>query len=108
MTAKDAIGAHVNWKLRIHALLSGRLSEQLDPAAIARDDGCELGQWIRGEGRGHADLSSAHAEFHKEAARIIREHYSGRKIGLEAISPDSAFGKLTTRIVGMLTKIETR
>jgi hypothetical protein len=75
---------------------------------VASDDGCELGRWIRGEGKGHADLSSAHAEFHREAARIIREHYSGRKIGLEAISPDSTFGKLTTRIVGILAKIEVR
>jgi methyl-accepting chemotaxis protein len=111
MTSKDAITAHVNWKLRIHALLSGKLAEKLDPSMIARDDLCELGKWIYGEARSvvpgpvHADLRSTHAEFHREASRIVGEFYAGRSIGLGAIEMDSPFGKLTTRIVGLLSKL---
>ncbi len=111
MTTKDAIAAHVNWKLRIHALLSGKLAEKLDPTTIARDNVCELGKWIHGEARtsipkpAHAELMSTHADFHREAARIISEANAGHLTGLEAIGPDSTFGKLTTRIVGMLSKL---
>lgn len=111
MTSKDAITAHVNWKLRIHALLSSKSSEKLEAATIARDNVCELGKWIHGEGRTsvpklmHAELMSTHADFHREAARIVSEVSAGRPIGLEAIAPDSPFGKLTTRIVGMLSRL---
>jgi hypothetical protein len=111
VTAKDAITAHVNWKLRIHALLSGKLPEKLDPATIERDNVCELGKWLHSDGKNampgpeHSELLTVHAEFHREAARIVRETYSGRKIGLEAIEMGSLFGKLTTRVVGILSRM---
>jgi Chemoreceptor zinc-binding domain len=111
VTSKDAIAAHVNWKLRIHALLSGKLLEKLDPTAIAKDDVCELGKWIHSDAWSempkpqHSELLATHADFHREAARIVREKYAGHKIGLEAIDSDSLFGKLTTRVVGILSKM---
>jgi hypothetical protein len=111
MNAKDAISAHVNWKLRIHALLSGKLAEKLDPQAIEKDNVCDLGKWLYSDGRTqlakpqHADLMEAHSQFHREAARIVRENYAGHKIGLEAIEMDSPFGKLTTKIVGILSTV---
>ena len=111
MTTKDAISAHVNWKLRIHTLLSGKLPEKLDPSAIARDNACELGKWIHSDGKKeipsalHAELLAVHAAFHREAARIVGEFYAGGKIGLESIEMDSAFGKMTTKIVGILSRI---
>jgi methyl-accepting chemotaxis protein len=112
MTPKDAITAHVNWKLRIHALLTGKLPEKLDPTSIARDNVCELGKWIYGEGKvkmpaaQHATLVAAHGAFHKEAARIVSEVYAGHKIGLEAIDMNAPFGKLTTQVVGILSKLD--
>lgn len=112
MSPKDAIAAHVNWKLRIHALLSGKLADKLDPTAIARDNVCELGKWLHGEGKStmpaatHAELAAAHASFHKEAARIVSEVYAGNKVGLEAIDMNAPFGKMTTRVVGILSKLE--
>jgi hypothetical protein len=114
MTPKDAITAHVNWKLRIHALLTGRLSEKLEPATIARDNVCELGKWIHGEGKAkmppaeHAALVAAHAAFHKEAARIVGEVYAGHPISLEVIEMNSHFGKLTTQVVGIVSKLDQK
>lgn len=111
MSPREAIAAHVNWKLRIHALLTGKLPEKLDPTTIARDNGCELGKWIHGAGKGqmpaaeHAALTAAHAGFHKEAARIVGEVYAGHKIGVEAIDMNAPFGKLTTQIVGILSRL---
>jgi hypothetical protein len=113
MTTKDAITAHVNWKLKIHALLSGKLSEKLDPSTIVHDNMCELGKWIHSDGKNkipkdkHAELLEIHADFHREAARIVREYNAGHKIGLEVIEMNSTFGKLTTRIVGILSKLVT-
>ena len=114
MSPKDAITAHVNWKLRIHALLTGKLSEKLEPTTIARDNVCELGKWIYSEGKGqmtaaeHSALTAAHAAFHKEAARIVGEVYAGHKIGLEVIDMSAPFGRLTTQIVGILSKMDKK
>lgn len=112
MTIKDAITAHVNWKLRIHALISGRLPEKLDPSTIARDNLCELGKWLHSDAEKadlhepqRAELLAIHADFHRETARIVKEFYAGKKIGPEAVGLDSPFGKLTTQIVSSLSKI---
>jgi hypothetical protein len=111
MNPKDAITAHVNWKLRIHTLLSGKLPDKLDPSTIEKDNVCELGKWIHSDARSqlpkpqHGELLAIHAEFHREAARIVRETYAGHPIGLEAIEMGSPFGKLTTKIVGILSQL---
>jgi hypothetical protein len=110
MTPKDAIAAHVNWKLRIHALLSGKLGEKLEPSKIKKDDVCELGKWLHSQASNDMaapqrdELLQVHAEFHREAARIVHEVNVGHAVGLEVIDPSSAFGKLTTRIVGILAR----
>lgn len=112
MTARDAIVAHVNWKLKIHALLSGRLPKKLDPSTIEKDNVCEFGRWLHSDGERsmlapqHAELIGIHAEFHREAARIVRETYAGRKIGHDAIGMNSLFSKLTARIVGILARMD--
>jgi hypothetical protein len=111
MTCKSAILAHANWKLRIHSLLSGRSIEKLDPAIVARSNECDLGRWLLSDVRNvipraqHAELLTVHADFHREAARIVREAYGGQDLGRKAMEQDTAFGKLTTRIVGILSKI---
>jgi hypothetical protein len=111
MTIKDAITAHVNRKLRIKSLLSGTLQEKLDPLTIARDTGCELGKWLHSDAEKvlpqpqRSELLAIHADFHRETARIVKEFYAGHKIGPEVVGLDSTFGKLTTQIVGSLSRI---
>ena len=111
MTCKGAILAHANWKLRIHTLLTGRPTEKLDPAIVARGNECDLGRWLLSNAKNvipraqHAELLSVHADFHREAARIVREAYAGQGLGREAIEQDTAFNKFTTRIVGILSKL---
>jgi hypothetical protein len=80
-----AIRAHHEWKLRLNELLQGESRETLDPVAICRDDLCELGQWIYGEGRrvfGHLslfeDLRVCHADFHLVAGEVVHGVRAGR------------------------------
>jgi hypothetical protein len=112
MNAKDAITAHVNWKLRINTLLVGKLNEKLDPSSIERDNVCELGKWLHLDAsktmqkQPYTELLTAHAAFHCEAARIVREVYAGHKIGQEVIAPSSAFASLSEQVVRMLMKVD--
>jgi len=111
MTCKGAILAHANWKLRIHSLLTGRLTEKLDPALVARSNECDLGRWLLSGARKviprpqHAELLTLHAAFHREAARIVRETYAGQCPGREVMEQDTEFSRLTTRIVGILSRL---
>ena len=50
----------------------------------------------------YAELMATHAEFHREAARIVRESCAGRKMGMEAIEMDSPFGKPLATALGAI------
>ncbi len=76
MDFEGAILSHTRWKRRLHASLSS--GEALDPAETARDDRCELGQWIAavrptlGSRSDFLELAQAHRRFHLAAADVVR------------------------------------
>lgn len=80
----EIIGAHVMWKQRLIAFLAGDSEEQLDPATIQLDDRCALGKWIYGDGAsmaelpGYEEVRSLHAQFHRNAAEVVRLHLAGK------------------------------
>jgi methyl-accepting chemotaxis protein len=52
--------------------------QSLNPDVIGKDDCCELGEWLHGEGKlhygnlnGFHELLINHAEFHLEARKIV-------------------------------------
>jgi methyl-accepting chemotaxis protein len=71
----NAIQKHAEWKFKFrNALHSG---EQLDAAAISKDNNCEFGKWLHGEARTlygndghHAKCLADHASFHVEAGKV--------------------------------------
>jgi hypothetical protein len=77
------INAHALWKRRLQSLLDGNSTESLDPVVIGLDNGCELGQWLHGEGQTHRqeekfeEVRLMHADFHRLAAEIVSLHQSG-------------------------------
>lgn len=83
MNWMEIIGAHVMWKQRLIALLSGTSEETLDPATIALDNRCALGKWIYGDGQqmaelpGFEEVRQLHARFHELAAEVVRLHLAG-------------------------------
>jgi hypothetical protein len=79
------IGTHVQWKMRLIALLDGSSNETLDPANIGVDNRCVLGKWIYGEGQAFAStptfelVRTTHAEFHRLASQVVSLYQAGRK-----------------------------
>lgn len=75
VTFKQVVSAHTEWKATfLKAIASG---SPLDAAGMGRDDLCNVGLWLYGEGKtrfGEQEsfhrLLAAHARFHQEAARI--------------------------------------
>jgi methyl-accepting chemotaxis protein len=75
MNLDAAIEKHAEWKIRLRNAISKQ--EQLDAASISKDNCCQLGHWLYGDGQsslGRApefqSLVTAHKAFHAEAGRV--------------------------------------
>ena len=104
--------AHLKWKVRLHQTIAGTSSETLDPSAIARDNVCEMGKWIHGEGQklsGNPDfqhLIEEHAAFHKCAGKIASLSNSGQKHAAEALLTSDEYNNLTKAVVVRLRHMD--
>jgi Chemoreceptor zinc-binding domain len=83
MDFNEAIKAHSAWKQRLNAY-AARPDGSLKPSDLERDNLCDLGRWIQGEGKTlyaawpeFAALKTHHAEFHKSAGTVLRRIAAG-------------------------------
>jgi methyl-accepting chemotaxis protein len=111
-----AIEAHRQWKMRLQAVIESRSREKLDPMVVCRDDRCDLGDWIHGEGGRQfgaepqfADLRRKHAYFHVCAGRILSLAQSGQTdLAMAEMSPGGEFARASWEVVGDLASMFTR
>ena len=109
MDFEGAINAHVAWKMKLAKYLRS-VDGSLDPALIERDDGCELGRWMKGPGLlkcgtkpSFLTLQTEHARFHKAASEIVRKANAGQDVSADtALGAGSSFTKASTAVVGAL------
>ena len=73
----SAIQNHSEWKMKFRTAISQH--ETMDAAMIARDDCCELGKWLHGDGKekfgkliSYTNCFSSHAVFHIEAGKVAQ------------------------------------
>jgi hypothetical protein len=84
MNFDEAITAHSQWKIRLQSVINGTSKETLDPAVVALDNKCVLGQWIYSEAKQYSDLPEyaalvkEHAHLHICAADTLRLAQSGQ------------------------------
>lgn len=113
MDFDSAIEAHVKWKMMLRAYLGG--SGSFDTSEVERDDRCELGVWIHGEGCAfqemgeYSDLRAKHVELHKLTAQIIRLVDEGKAEEAEAqIDGSGRYSQLSTEIVTAIRAMRTK
>ncbi len=75
MDLLQAIQKHGEWKLKFRTAIANK--ETMDVATITRDNCCELGKWLHGEGKikfgklpSLAACVTKHAAFHTEAGKV--------------------------------------
>jgi len=75
MDLNNAVAKHAEWKTKFRMAISK--NETMDASTIAKDNCCELGKWLHGEGKnkfGHlstlSDCLAKHSSFHIEAGKI--------------------------------------
>lgn len=82
---RAAVAAHAAWKKRLRkAITTGVLEPGTDLATVARDDACPFGKWLHGDAANDpdqervVDIRRRHADFHREAAAVLKAATSGR------------------------------
>ena len=75
MNLDEAIAKHAEWKVKFRSAMERK--EQLDQPTIQKDNCCQLGQWLYGEGAAHCGetaefryLVAKHKDFHVEAGKV--------------------------------------
>jgi methyl-accepting chemotaxis protein len=109
-----AVRAHSDWKMKLSAYIR-RPDRSLRAVEVARDDVCELGCWIHGQGRHlagakeYAELKSSHAEFHRTAADIVRRADAGERVSEEiALSATSPYSNASSHVIQAIVAMKRR
>ena len=101
---------HRNWKKRFYEHLRGK--HDLDPATVRRDDLCNMGRWIYGEGLQHQDrleyldLKRKHARFHEMAAEVLESSLKlPEQEALKLVEQDSEFERASRECVAAIARM---
>ena len=75
MDLDSAVGTHAEWKVKFRSAITKQ--EMMDAATISKDNCCDLGKWLHGEGKtkfgrlaSHAECVQKHTAFHVEAGKV--------------------------------------
>ncbi len=109
LDVQSAIHAHSRWLMRLKGFIEGFSEQDLDADKVGRDDLCDLGKWIHGNGRNetdpalYAELKDQHAAFHVCAGGVIHAHRSrGKAAAEQLLQPESEFMQLSARVIRLL------
>ena len=110
MNFDEAVSAHQKWKTRLRIVIDGKSTEKLDPNIVCKDDQCDLGKWIHGDGGRtmgskpeFGEVKITHADFHKVAAGVLRKALAGDKAGA-ATMLDGEFFHSSMKVIQAITK----
>jgi hypothetical protein len=109
-----AVLAHQQWKQRLLAHLAGNAEAGLDVERICRDDRCDLGRWIHGQGRarlgtfpGFTSLLSHHRMFHHVACNVLALEKAGKRADARRMVADQfeAYSDRVTEDLQLLQQV---
>ena len=112
MNLDNAVAAHAQWKTRFRAAISSK--EALDAATIGKDNCCELGKWLHGEGKLQLGtkpefmaLIERHKGFHAEAGKVA-SLINGKKYAEAeaAIGGSTPFGLASTETSVAIARVK--
>ena len=104
MDLNNAVQKHAEWKVKLRSAISKH--EQMDVTTLARDDCCELGQWLHGDAKtrfgklgAHLDCVHKHQVFHHEVAKVAIAVNAGRyTLAEDMLSAATPFAKASVAL----------
>ena len=112
MNLDVAIQKHTEWRMKFRTAMQTK--ETMDAVTIGKDDCCELGKWLHGDGRKECGgLSTfepclaAHKAFHVEAGKVAAAINAKKYVEAEQmIGSGSAYLKASTVTGGAILKLK--
>jgi methyl-accepting chemotaxis protein len=111
MDLNSAIAAHTQWKIKLRGAISG--GEKVDAATLSKDNCCELGKWLHGEGRAKlgtlpsfAQALKAHAAFHLAAGKVAHHINAGAKDAASRELDGPAFSEASAAVGGAIIQLK--
>ncbi|HJV89620.1 MAG TPA: CZB domain-containing protein [Holophagaceae bacterium] len=108
MDFQEAMAAHRKWKAHLRLHIDGSSTDRMDPDLIGREDLCDLGCWIQGEGGltmaakpEFQTLRETHARFHQVAAEVLRLSKDGDPHGA-CLALDGPFYRASVAVMEAL------
>ena len=90
MDLDHAIQKHAEWKIKFRTAITRQ--ETMDVDTISKDNCCELGKWLHGDGRtsygwlqSFGQCVARHAAFHTEAGKVAQVVNARRYAQAEAM-----------------------
>lgn len=111
MNVDDAILAHARWKTRLAAYLKTP-DGSINVTELGADNRCELGKWIYSEAAHRLPagelmaLKTAHAKFHRIAAKVVSDIDTGKADPNALLGLGSDFGLASTAVVNILKSLK--
>ncbi len=104
MNLDESVQKHSEWKVKFRAAIASQ--DQLDAASIGRDNCCDLGKWLYGEGKsallGRPEFQRAvdsHRDFHLEAGKVANLINAAAYADAErAIANDTRYSEASQRV----------
>jgi hypothetical protein len=112
MDLEQAVQKHSEWKIRFRTAISKQ--ETMDAANVSKDNCCDLGKWLHGEGKSMfgnlASLSECitrHAAFHIEAGKVasainMKKYAEAEKM----IAIQTPYAAASTAVTGAILKLK--
>jgi hypothetical protein len=112
MNLAEAITVHMAWRRRLRQFVDQQSNERLSSATVRRDDCCDLGKWILGEGQQYARAPAfdaarrAHTEFHRHAGEVVAAVERGdRPAALALLGDTGAFRRASQEVIAALERL---
>ena len=103
------IGQHGLWKSRLRQAIDNGKSSH-DAASVRRDDQCDFGKWLKElpsqerTSQHFRTVSGLHAEFHREAARVLELVAVGKKAEADkAVAMGGSFASASSKLTQEMT-----
>lgn len=116
MNLDNAISAHAAWKTKFRAAIASK--EAMDATTIGKDNCCELGKWLHGEGGRvygakpeFTALINSHKVFHVEASKVASlingKKYGEAELAIGGGTPFGAASSETSVAINRVKKVVT-
>jgi len=106
---REAVAAHEQWKKRLISAIDDGACDS-DPCDLERDDSCPFGAWLHNGIASYLKISATyavvmrtHADFHREAARVLRLALEGKRDeALRQLGAGSFFSRSSDKLASLL------